>query len=123
CPGSCDNITVTVTGTGPFSIHLTGAGVNVTSNLTAAGSVTFPNIACAPTSGLTNTYVASVADFAACTTSCSTTLAGTPIPTCTLTPPASLCPGSTHDITVTGAGGTGALTIAITKNGVVVAGP
>src|SRR5207249_8319296 len=95
----------------------------VTSNLAAAGSVTFPNVACAPASGQTDTYTATVTDFAGCHTNCTTTLTGTPIPTCTITPPASLCPGSTETITATASGGTAPLFITISKNGVVISGP
>src|SRR5205823_2086197 len=58
-----------------------------------------------------------------CHTNCTTSVTGTPIPTCTITPPATNCPGSTATITATAAGGTAPLFITISKNGTVVAGP
>src|SRR5207247_9445742 len=74
----------------------------------------FPSRRSSALSGVTDTYSGHVSDSSAgstASTTCvcdnSTTLTGTPIPTCTITPPASLCPGSTRDITVTGSDVTG----------------
>src|SRR6266446_1236706 len=68
-------------------------------------------------------YTVTATDTFGCSTNCQATLTVTPPPTCTITPPATNCPGSTATITVTGSGGTAPLFITISKNGVVVAGP
>src|SRR5206468_2364059 len=95
---------------------------------TVGNSLTFT--ATAPASGVTDTYSGHVSDSSSgstASTTCvcdnSTTLTGTPIPTCTITPPASLCPGSTRDITVTGSGRSEERRVGKEKKGAVVAGP
>src|SRR5207249_4734108 len=128
CPGSTETITATAAGgTGPLFITIKKNGT-IISGPTQGNSLSVT--ATAPASGVTDTYSAHVTNSssgstAATTCICdnSTTLKISRMPTSNITPPASLCPGSTETITVTGSGGTGPLFITIKKNGTIISGP